>query len=174
MMWPHPPLLFHWVPTRSHCQVLMFYSIMSCWEHACSCSVALSFPVDYIYMSLLWDMVNKICCTGVITIPGWNIKCTVLSYNPGDILKILPPSSFIKKIVFYHICASILSLAILFLTTPLCQDHVWLCCKEFNKMMIWSASYRMELGLLSGSCCECFDYFLAFAILKSSKSKEPF
>jgi len=41
------------------------------------------------------------------------------------------------------------------MTTPLCQKHGWLCCKEFEKTMTRSASHSPELGLLAGCCCNC-------------------
>jgi len=38
----------------------------------------------------------------------------------------------------------------LVVTTPLGIKHGWLCGKEFDKTMKQSASYRIELDLLSG------------------------
>jgi len=41
----------------------------------------------------------------------------------------------------------------LFVTTPLSIKRGWLCCKEFDKTMKRSTSYRIELGLLMSWVC---------------------
>jgi len=39
-----------------------------------------------------------------------------------------------------------------FVTTPLCLSIAGCAVKSLRR---WSASYRTELGLLSGHCCHC-------------------
>jgi len=100
------------------------------------------------------------------------VKGTVSLHNPRVIKKInkfrhlvvLKKSySTINALVF--LTCSLLELIVI---TPLCLTTWlgWLCWKVFEKAMIWSASFRIELGLHSSRCCDCLS---AFAKLQTSK-----